>query len=138
MATRISQQGREVQMKIFWDELTNSRLPQNITKILHLHCSNYRSGFASRILRRLRTSIRPRRRLQDPLKPMSQKRIPLASIIASVILLIDTFSLSLSSLVIDISDATIVLSDGAVILLRRFWRGTDLITTGRCTRTSNA
>ena len=46
---------------------------------------------------------------------MSQKRIPLASIIASVILLIDTFSLSLSSLVIDISDATIVLSDGAVI-----------------------
>jgi len=48
MATRISQQGREVQMKIFWDELTNSRLPQNITKILHLHCSNYRSGFASR------------------------------------------------------------------------------------------
>jgi hypothetical protein len=69
---------------------------------------------------------------------MSQKRIPLASIIASVILLIDTFSLSLSSLVIDISDATIVLSDGAVILLRRFWRGTDLITTGRCTRTSNA
>jgi hypothetical protein len=48
MATRISQQGREVQTKILWNDLTNSWLPQNVTKILHLHRSNYRSGLASR------------------------------------------------------------------------------------------